>query len=434
MDHQIRCFEAHVYGGNDLKGVITTSGSKNASFPILAASLLTEEPCFVKGVPQLRDMEIMLSLLELLGTDIQRSEEGILRLQSASLQEEKKVPDSGLIQKIRGSIYLLGALLARQRYVEMTFPGGCSIGARPIDLHIRGLEALGARVEVQKNKVIMSAPQGLRGATIFLGGPAGGSVTGTADIVMSAALAKGQTRIEYAACEPEVVELCQVLVLMGAHIEGIGSPILEIEGVDTLKGFSHTISADRIEAGTWMLMALCAGHSSHPIVIEHFPKKSLGALLFTLNEMGASWDLSGDCMQIKGGQNLKAAIVHALPYPGFPTDLQAPMAVLMTLVQDGSEIHDHIYPQRFLYVRELERMGAHLETFPSGLKVHRSQLRGTKIQATDLRASAALYMAGLTAEGVTQITEAEHIDRGYECFEEKLRHLGARIERKVIDS
>jgi UDP-N-acetylglucosamine 1-carboxyvinyltransferase len=220
---------------------------------------------------------------------------------------------------------------------------------------------------------------------------------------------------------------------MGAHIEGIGSPILEIKGVELLSGFSHTISADRIEAGTWMLMTLCTGHSSHPIVIEHFPQKSLGALLFILNEMGANWDLHGDCMQIKGGQDLKAAIVHALPYPGFPTDLQAPMAVLMTLAQNGSEIHDHIYPQRFLYAKELERMGAHIETFSGGLRIHRSRLRGTKIQATDLRASAALYMAGLMAEGVTQITGAEHIDRGYEQFEEKLCYLGAHLERKAID-
>jgi UDP-N-acetylglucosamine 1-carboxyvinyltransferase len=337
-----------------------------------------------------------------------------------------------LITQIRGSVYFLGALLAHQGYAEMPFPGGCFFSDRPIDLHLRGLKALGAHVAVQSGKIILTAPNGLRGAAIFLGGPIGGSVTGTANILMAAVLAKGVTRIEYAACEPEVVELCQMLVSMGAHIDGIGSPILEIEGVDTLRGFSHTMAPDRIEAGTWALIGLCAGHATEPIIIQHFPQENLGALLFILHEMGATWDLSGDCMQITGGQNLRATAVHALPYPGFPTDLQAPMAVLMSLAQGESEIYDHIYPKRFLYAEELRRMGAHVEIFPGTLKIRKNSLCGTRVQATDLRAGVALYIAGLVAEGVTQIAKAECVDRGYEHFEEKLRNLGAHVQKIAI--
>jgi UDP-N-acetylglucosamine 1-carboxyvinyltransferase len=411
---------------------MTVSGSKNASFPILAASLLTQELCFIKNVPQLRDIEVTLSLLRRLGTDIQKCEDGSWHLQSAPMGE-RKVPDGDLISKIRGSVYFLGALLASQGYAEMPFPGGCSIGARPIDLHLRGFKALGADLEIQHNKVILTVSRGLKGATIFLGGPAGGSVTGTANILLAAVLAKGFTRLEYAACEPEVAELCQVLISMGAHIEGIGSPILKIEGVDELKGFSHTISSDRIEAGTWVLMGLCAGHDSQPVVIERFPGDVLGALLFVLHEMDAIWDLSGDRMQIFGNQNLKAATVYALPYPGFPTDLQAQLAILMSLIPGKNSIYDHIYPERFLYAQAIEAMGAHLKKIPGGIVIEKSQLRGTSVQATDLRASAALYMAGLVAEGETRIRKAEYVDRGYERLEEKLRSLGAHVERRAID-
>ena len=434
MNDETWRWEAHVEGIRDgLKGTVTVSGSKNASFPVLAATLLTEEPCFIQNVPQLRDIEVMLSLLESLGTDIQKQEDGSWRLQSASIASGKKVPDAHLITKIRGSVYFLGALLAHQGYAEMPFPGGCPFGGRPIDLHLRGFEALGARVTVQPDKVVLTAPNRLHGATIFLGGPVGGSVTGTANILMAAVLAKGTTRIEYAACEPEVVEVCKILVSMGAHIQGIGSPILEIEGVDALKGFSHTMASDRIEAGTWALIGLCAGQATHPIIIQRFPQGNLGALLFVLHEMGAVWNLSGDCMQITGGQNLRATAVHALPYPGFPTDLQAPMAVLMSLAQGESEIYDHIYPERFLYAEELKRMGAHVETLSGALRIHKSSFRGAKVQATDLRAGVALYIAGLMAKGVTQITKAEYVARGYEHFEEKLRNLGAHVQKRAID-
>ncbi|MDR2420300.1 MAG: UDP-N-acetylglucosamine 1-carboxyvinyltransferase [Puniceicoccales bacterium] len=434
MNDKTRRWEAYIEGIEDgLKGTVTVSGSKNASFPVLAATLLTKDPCFVQNVPQLRDIEVMLSLLGSLGTDIQKQKDGSWRLQSAVIGSGKKVPDGHLITKIRGSVYFLGALLAHQGYAEMPFPGGCSFGDRPIDLHLRGFEALGAHVTVQPDKIILIAPDGLRGATIFLGGPVGGSVTGTANILLAAVLAKGVTRIEYAACEPEVVELCQLLVAMGAHIRGIGSPILEIEGVDTLKGFSHMMASDRIEAGTWVLIGLCAGHATQPIIIQGFPQENLGALLFVLQEMGAIWDLSGDCMRILGGQNLRATAVHALPYPGFPTDLQAPMAVLMSLAQGESEIYDHIYPKRFLYAEELKRMGAHVEIFSGALKICQSSLRGARVQATDLRAGVALYIAGLVAEGVTQIAKAEYVDRGYEHFEEKLRNLGAHVQKRAVD-
>jgi UDP-N-acetylglucosamine 1-carboxyvinyltransferase len=433
MVHKAQCFGVHIEGGHKLQGAVKVSGSKNASFPILAASLLTEEVCWVENLPQLRDIEVTLSLLESLGSDIQKLEAGTLRLQSLPVGTQKKRALNGdLIQKIRGSVYFLGALLASQGYVEMPFPGGCSWGVRPIDLHLRGFRELGAQIEIQENKITLSAPKGLKGSILFLGGPAGGSVTGTANMLLAAVLAKGSTRIESAACEPEISELCYLLISMGARIDGMGSPILEIEGVDTLKGFSHTVSSDRIEAGTWMLIGLCTGHATHPIIVERFPQKELGALLFVLHEMGAVWNLSGDRLQINGGQSLKATTVHALPYPGFPTDLQAPLAVLMGLARGESAIYDHIYPQRFLYAEELKRMGAQCEVLGGGLKMRESRLHGAEVEAMDLRAGAALYMAGLMAEGVTRVAKVEYVDRGYEHFEEKLNVLGAHVERRAM--
>jgi UDP-N-acetylglucosamine 1-carboxyvinyltransferase len=434
MIHKMQCFEVHIEGGHKLQGTIQISGSKNASFPILAASLLTEEVCWVRNVPQIRDIEVTLSLLESLGSEIQKLKAGTLCLRSLPVGMQKKRALNGdLVQKIRGSVYFLGALLASQGYVEMPFPGGCSWGVRPVDLHLRGFKELGAQVGIQENKITLSAPKGLKGSVLFLGGPAGGSVTGTANILLAAVLAKGCTRIEYAACEPEISELCYLLISMGAHIDGMGSPVLEIEGVDTLKGFSHTISSDRIEAGTWMLIGLCTGHATHPIIAERFPSKELGALLFILREMGANWSLSKDCLQIAGGQSLRATTAHALPYPGFPTDLQAPLAVLMGLARGESAIYDHIYPQRFLYAKELRRMGAQCEMLGGGLKVRESRLQGAEVEVMDLRAGAALYMAGLMAEGVTKVAKVEYVDRGYEHFEEKLNSLGAHVERRAME-
>ncbi|MDR0728330.1 MAG: UDP-N-acetylglucosamine 1-carboxyvinyltransferase, partial [Puniceicoccales bacterium] len=282
MNRQVPCWEAHIEGKIPLRGRVAVSGSKNTSFPILAASLLTSEPCLVQNVPQLWDTEVLRSLLQSLGGEAQIQEDGSLRLQSQAAERgEKRLPDGEGIRQIRGSIYLMGALLASQGYVEMPFPGGCKFGERPIDLHLRGFEGLGAKVEQREDRVILTTPpEGLRGTTLFLGGPAGGSVTGTANVLLAAVKAKGPTRIECAACEPEVTELCQVLLAMGARIRGIGSPILEIEGVDALKGFSHRLSPDRIEAGTWALLGLCAGHTSEPLRIEPFPHGELGALLF----------------------------------------------------------------------------------------------------------------------------------------------------------
>ncbi|MDR3143499.1 MAG: UDP-N-acetylglucosamine 1-carboxyvinyltransferase [Puniceicoccales bacterium] len=433
MNCQVPYWEALIEGRVPLRGKVAVNGSKNTSFPILAASLLTSEPCLLQNVPQLWDTEVMRSLLRSLGSDVQIQGEDSLRLQSrATGTGENYLPDSEGIQKIRGSIYLMGALLASQGYVEMPFPGGCNFGERPIDLHLRGFEGLGAKIERLKDRVILTIPkEGLKGTTLFLGGPAGASVTGTANVLLAAVKAKGHTRIECAACEPEVTELCRVLLTMGARIRGIGSPILEIEGVDTLNGFSHRLSPDRIEAGTWALLGLCTGHPSEPMLIEPFPHEELGALLFILHGMGAAWKLDGDCLQICGGQKLRATEVHAIPYPGFPTDLQAPLAVLMSLAEGESSIHDHIYSQRFLYARELKRLGASCEPFLGGLKMRTSSLRGTRVEATDLRAAAALYIAGLMADGISQITHAEYVDRGYEHFEEKLRHLGAHVERRA---
>jgi len=410
---------------------VTVSGSKNASFPILAASLLTGEPCQVRNLPRLRDMEVMLALLESLGSTVEDRRGGCWQLDSSSAGG-RKIPDGDLIRKIRGSVYLMGALLAAQGYAEMPFPGGCAFGSRPIDLHLRGFEGLGAQVERREDRVVLTAPRGLRGTTLFLGGPAGGSVTGTADVLLAAVKARGHTRLEYAACEPEVVELCRLLVAMGAKIEGIGSPVLKIEGVDQLGGFSHAIAPDRIEAGTWVLLGLGAGHPSRPVTVASFPAEELGALLFALREMGAGWQCQEDCLEICGGQELRGIEVHTLPYPGFPTDLQAPLAALLCSARSGSSIHDHIYPQRFSYADGLRRLGARCEGLTGGLRVQPGALRGAAVEAGDLRAAAALYLAGLMAEGRTQIAHAEYAARGYECFGEKLRSLGARIEERPV--
>lgn len=411
-----------IKGGYPLHGDVTISGAKNAVLPIMAATLLTGEPCVIRRVPDLSDVTFMGQILASLGARV-KFEGGVLEVCAAKLNG---VGDYDLIRKMRGSICILGPLLARLGKARVSLPGGCVIGSRPVDLHLKGLRSLGAKITIDGGYVVAKAPV-LTGADIFLGGRSGPTVLGTANVMMAATLAEGVTVIESAACEPEVTDLANFLNAMGARITGAGSPTITIVGVDELHGAEHEVIPDRIEAATFAIAAAAtrgeiALHGARP---EHF-----SAVLDKLREAGVKLERNGPVLTVKRGRSIKAVDVTTQPYAGFPTDAQAQMMVLLTLAAGISIVTERIFESRFMHVSELARLGADIALEgPNAIIKGGRPLSGAPIMASDLRASAALVIAGLVARGQTLVKRIYHLDRGYENIDEKLKKLGARVER-----
>ncbi len=411
-----------IQGGVPLKGSINVSGAKNSALPILTSSLLCRNKCTLSNVPELRDVDTMLTLLQDFGVRIEKSGPGKLELDASDASAYRATYER--VKTMRASVLVLGPLLARFGKAEVSLPGGCAIGARPINLHLMGLEKLGARVRIEKGYVCAEA-KGLRGAKISLDLP---TVTGTMNLMMAAALAKGGTIIENAACEPEVDELASVLCKMGAKIDNAGSDRIEIEGVDELSGIDYEIMPDRIEAGTFLVAGAITGGE---VTVEGCRPEHLEAVIGKLGEAGAEIVIQGRNIRIKSSGKIHAVDIKTGGYPAFATDMQAQFMALMTLSKGTSVITETVFENRFMHVAELRRMGANIK-----VEGHSAVIRGVKgltgapLMATDLRASASLILAGLAAEGETTVSRVYHIDRGYERIEEKLKRLGARIWRE----
>lgn len=412
-----------VDGGTRLRGTVRVGGSKNAALPMMAASLLTDDPVQLDQVPQLSDIDHMKNLLSELGVKIQHNDHHL------SMQVVDTAPvlaQYNLVRKMRASICALGPLLARRGRAEVSMPGGCNIGDRPVDLHLRGLAALGADIELKGGNIVASCDR-LKGAEIFLGGPFGSTVTGTANIMMAACLARGTTVIESAACEPEITDLAVLLNTMGAHIKGQGSPRLIIEGVRQLGGATHTVIPDRIETGTFMAAAAV---TNGELTVENAQLEHLMAFIDRLRAIGVCVDRSNGGVTVASSRYLKAVDVVTQPHPGFPTDLQAQLMVLLALADGNSIMTEKVFPDRFMHVAELGRMGAHLrKEGPTIIVQGVKRLIGAPVMASDLRASAALVLAALVAEGRSEILRVYHIDRGYERIERRLNGVGAKIRR-----
>jgi UDP-N-acetylglucosamine 1-carboxyvinyltransferase len=411
-----------IKGGVPLRGEVTISGAKNAVLPIMAATLLTDQPCIIRRVPNLSDVRFMGQILSWLGAEV-AFENGNVRVRAKRI---KGAGDYDLIRKMRGSICIMGPLLGRLGKATVSLPGGCVIGARPINLHLKGFEALGAKVVIDAGYVHASSKR-LTGSTMFLGGRAGSTVLGTANVMMAAVLAEGVTIIESAACEPEVVDLANFLIAMGARIAGVGSPTITITGVKKLHGASHEVIADRIEAATYAIAAAATGGE---IRLRGARADHMHAILDKLHDAGVKIEREPAGLCIRRDGRLRPVDITTLPYAGFPTDAQAQMMALMALTPGISIITERIFESRFMHVSELARLGADIEIEgPSAIVKGGKALSGAPVMASDLRASAALVIAGLAAKGTTQVNRVYHIDRGYEDIDGKLRQLGARIER-----
>lgn len=436
-----------IQGGIPLRGTVRVSGSKNAALPMMAASLAAAGPLTLRGVPDLADVRTLVALLRTLGMEAQTQADELVL---SCVDQRSCRADYELVRRMRASICVLGPLLARRKKAIVSLPGGCNIGHRPIDLHLKGLRALGAEIQIENGYVIASASQ-LRGAAVHLGGAQGSTVTGTCNVMTAACLARGTTVIDAAACEPEVVDLGNLLVAMGARIEGLGTPRLVIDGVEELEAATHTVIPDRIEAGTLLMAGAITGGD---VVVENLRADHLVVVLDLLREMGARLELSRESSEVAGtltpgsspagrgehamscrvwvDQPLRPVDCLALPYPGFPTDLQAQLTALLCLVPGKSLVTDKVFPSRFMHVSELLRMGADIRRDGENAVITGvPQLSGAHVMASDLRASAALVLAGLAAQGETVVHRIYHLDRGYESLESKLVTLGASVRRSL---
>ncbi|HIG84121.1 MAG TPA: UDP-N-acetylglucosamine 1-carboxyvinyltransferase [Verrucomicrobia bacterium] len=413
-----------VSGGSRLSGSVRISGSKNSSLPILAATLLSEEPCIIHNVPDLSDTNYMVQILITLGAEAEM-ENGTVKVQAREISSQAPYD---LVRKMRASVCVLGPMLARKGEAFVSLPGGCVIGDRPIDLHLRGLEALGADVEVKGGDIRVSAPEGLKGAKINMRGQYGSTVLGTDNVMMAAVFAEGTTIIESAAAEPEVEDLATFLNALGARIEGAGTPKIVIHGVESLSGAEHAVIPDRIEAGTFMIAGIIAGDG---VELENVRSDHLTSLIDSLRGSGHTVNLQdGGTINVSASTDPKANEVTTEPYPGFPTDMQAQMCALYTTTSGISVITETVFPNRFMHVPELKRMGANINLKDSMAVIRGvDQLSAAPVMASDLRASAALVLAALGADGTTEINRLYHIDRGYENIDQKLRSLGAELHR-----
>src|ERR1044071_3150387 len=411
-----------VHGGHPLSGSIKVSGSKNSSLPILAATLLTREPCIVHGVPDLSDTHYMLQILTHLGAQVERASGTV----SVTAEKIHSVAPYGVVRKMRASVCVLGPSLGRCKEATVALPGGCVIGDRPVDLHLTGFEALGAAVRVEGGDIKVFAPK-LSGAVINMQSKFGPTVLGTDNVMMASVLADGVTVIEGAAQEPEVVDLANFLNKMGAKIEGAGTRRIIIEGVPELHGAEHWVIPDRIEAGTFLVAGAIAGKG---ITIKRAVPEHVAAVTSALSSCGFKIEAKGDAISVFPNGAAKPVELATEPYPGFPTDMQAQMCALLSTTEGISVITENIFPQRYMHVAELKRMGAQVQMEGATAVIQGvERLTGAPVMPSDLRASAALVQAGLKADGVTEIRRVYHIDRGYEHLDEKLSELGAHIER-----
>jgi UDP-N-acetylglucosamine 1-carboxyvinyltransferase len=415
-----------IQGPVRLSGRIEVNGSKNAALPIMAASILAPGRSSLAGIPHLADIAVLKELLESLGCKADRQADGSYVIDTTAITNP--VGHYDIVRKMRASICILGPLLARCNRAEVSMPGGCAIGDRPINLHLTGLRQLGAEIHLKNGYVIAEAPNGLTGANIFLGGPFGSTVLGTANVMMAATLARGRTIIESAACEPEITDLANCLNTMGARISGIGSPRLVIEGVKYLRPVQYRIIPDRIEAGTFMAAAAITGGELH---IANCRLEDMMAVVDKLQTMGITVDSNGDGCTVVGCERIEPSDITTQPYPGFPTDLQAQFMAVLALADGNSVVVEKVFPDRFMHVAELNRMAANLrKEGPAVIIGGVKKLIAAPVMASDLRASAALVLAGLAAEGITTVNRVYHIDRGYERIEERLNRAGAKITRE----
>ena len=416
-----------VKGGNRLVGAVKTSGAKNAVLPIIAASILGTTPSHLDEVPMLEDVHTISEVLKCLGLAVECSpEKNVLDIDSTEITSYEAPYE--LVRTMRASFLVMGPLLARIGKARISMPGGCAIGARPIDIHLKGFEALGVKIEQGHGYIEASAPEGLKGTGIYFDFP---SVGATENIMMAASLAEGTTILENAAEEPEIVDLANYLNKMGAKIRGAGTDTIRIEGVDELHGADYTIIPDRIEAGTYMIAAAMTGGD---IVVENVLPEHQKPLIAKLREAGAVVEEDIDKVRVIGKNQLKAVSIKTLPYPGFPTDMQAQMMAMMVIAEGRSKVTETVFENRFMHVVELNRMGAQISTEGRSAVIDGPcKLTGCDVRATDLRAGAAMILAGLVAEGTTRIGDLHHIDRGYENIVAKLKNLGADIERVDVD-
>jgi UDP-N-acetylglucosamine 1-carboxyvinyltransferase len=411
-----------IHGGRPLSGSIKISGSKNSALPILAATLLTREPCILHRVPDLSDTHYMLQILMHLGAQVERAS-GTVTVTAETIES---VAPYDVVRKMRASVCVLGPLLGRCKEATVSLPGGCVIGDRPIDLHLKGFEALGAAVRVEGGNVKVFAPK-LIGAIVNLTGKFGSTVLGTDNVMMAAVLTEGITVIEGAATEPEVVDLADFLNKMGAKIEGAGTRRLIIEGVKELHGAEHDVIPDRIEAGTFLVAGAIAGKG---VTIKRVVREHVSSVTDALIACGYRIQWAENSITVSPNSTAKPIELATQPYPGFPTDMQAQMCALLSTTDGISVITENIFPQRYMHVAELKRMGAHMQLEGATAVIQGvERLFGAPVMASDLRASAALVLAGLKAEGQTEVSRVYHIDRGYEHLDEKLSELGAHIER-----
>lgn len=411
-----------VKGGKRLVGTVKTSGAKNAVLPIIAASIMGITPSHFDEVPMLEDVRTISEILKGLGIKVEASPNNILDIDSTVVDSYE--PPCELMRNMRASFFIMGPLLARMGKAKIYMPGGCAIGARPIDIHLKGFEALGVEIKQSEGLIEVSAPNGLKGTTIYFDFP---SVGATENIMMAAAMAEGVTILENVAEEPEIVALANYLNKMGAKIRGAGTDVIRIEGVKELHGADYTIIPDRIEAGTYMIAAAMTGGD---VVVDNVLPEHQKPLIAKLREAGATVIEDIDNVRVIGNCPLKAVSVKTLPYPGFPTDMQAQIMAMMVVSEGTSRVTETIFENRFMHVEELNRMGASITTAERSATIEGpTKLIGCDVRATDLRAGAAMILAGLVAEGETRIGDLHHIDRGYENIVEKLRNLGADIER-----
>lgn len=411
-----------IEGGVPLTGSVTISGAKNAVLPILMASLLTEQPCRLKNVPHLKDVTTTIELLAQMGGDVGLGDQLTIEVDTSRVDRQEAPYD--LVRTMRASVLVLGPLLARFGLARVSLPGGCAIGARPVDQHLRGLAALGADVRIESGYIVAEG-RNLKGARIVLDTA---TVTGTENIMMAAVAATGVTRIENAAQEPEVVDLAHCLNSMGADIRGAGGNTIEIHGGSILGGYDYTVLPDRIEAGTFLVAAaMTGGH----IIARRADPNTLDSVLQKLERSGAEISTGADWIELDmKGRRPKAVDVTTAPYPGFPTDMQAQFTALNSIAEGTGIVRETVFENRFMHTLELQRLGADIRLEGNTAIIRgRERLHGAPIMATDLRASASLVLAGLVAEGTTVIDRVYHIDRGYENIEEKLGQLGARIRR-----
>ncbi|WP_409296110.1 UDP-N-acetylglucosamine 1-carboxyvinyltransferase [Peribacillus sp. SCS-26] len=412
-----------IAGGYPLKGSIRVSGAKNSAVALIPATILANSPVTLEGLPEISDVDILQGLLEEIGGTVSFADNEMTVDPSKMIS--MPLPN-GRVKKLRASYYLMGAMLGRFKKAVIGLPGGCHLGPRPIDQHIKGFEALGAQITNEQGAIYLRADE-LKGAKIYLDVV---SVGATINIMLAAVMAKGRTTIENAAKEPEIIDVATLLTNMGARIKGAGTDIIRIDGVESLHGCRHTIIPDRIEAGTFMILAAAAGNG---ILVDNVIPQHLESLTAKLREMGVNVETGDDQIFVSPGEDLKAVDIKTLVYPGFPTDLQQPFTAFLTKAAGSAVVTDTIYGARFKHIDELRRMSANIKVEGrSAIVSGPVQLHGAKVKASDLRAGAALVIAGLMAEGITEITGLEHIDRGYSNLEEKLTGLGATVWREKL--